>query len=217
MHNLAKRRQRPRLLRSAVYLFMNSFHARCLFMTQRHVPEIDRRKASNALLRELVNALKRFTAARDAMWELSLFDRIFRMDKCEQALMAHEDAAADLKKTIQAMARAGNARMPASLQNGQAASEPLITPEELEALLSPNGLLDPVPSGRADEEPAGQPHSPHPQHAGAWRGPLTARSPAAPGRETPIAVYAMADPAGDMGVAAVVADLSLAAPSQKRF
>jgi hypothetical protein len=188
-------------------------------MTERNVPEIDRRKASNALLRELVNALKRFTAARDAMWELSLFDRIFRMDKCEQALMAHEAAAADLKKTIQAMARAGSARTAASRGNGQAATEPLITPEELEALLSPNGLLDPAIPDRPEAAPARQPQAqpPQPQPAGAWRGSLAGLHSAAPGRESPLAAFAMADQPGDAAVAAVVSELPLAAPRQKSF
>jgi hypothetical protein len=179
-------------------------------MTERVEPDIDRRKASNALLRELVNALKRFTAARDAMWDLSLFDRIFRMDKCEQALMAHEAAVADLKKTIQAMARAGSAQAAASRRSDQVAAEPLITPEELEALLSPNGLLDPDTPDRGDD-----PARPF-QSGGAWIGPAAAR-PSADGRETAIAAFSsMTDKTGDAGVATMVADLSLSPVRQGR-
>lgn len=95
----------------------------------------DRRIAENALLRELVNALQAYIAARDAVWALNFWDRCFRKEKCRRVFVAYDAAADALKNSIRMMSKSRR-----SSRTDLAKYEPLISLEEFEALMNePNG------------------------------------------------------------------------------
>lgn len=99
------------------------------------MPEKDRRIAENALLRKLVDALKNFIAARDTIWALSFWDRMFRPAKCEQVFASYEQASLAVKEAIKDMSII-------KMQPGDSARyQSLISMEEFEALMDrPGGV-----------------------------------------------------------------------------
>lgn len=86
----------------------------------------DRRLAENALLRQLVDALKLFIAARDAIWSLNAFDRFFNTTKYKQAYAEYDECSAAVNGLIRAMAIRNS-----SLDS----SEPVLSTEEFDALM----------------------------------------------------------------------------------
>jgi hypothetical protein len=116
------------------------------------IPE--RRKSANAMLRKLVDAFKGFTQARDDLWALGFFDRIARKKKCKDVYDSHEKALIALRNAIQEMSRDIGIREALATKGGlrpdegvtsseeffKPPVEPLISPEEFEALLNPQGI-----------------------------------------------------------------------------
>lgn len=66
----------------------------------------ERRKSENAALRELIDALRDFIAARDALWSLSFFDRLFRFEKCRGVISAYDHASVQVRNSIRAVMEA---------------------------------------------------------------------------------------------------------------
>ena len=85
----------------------------------------ERRLAENLQLRILVDALKTFIAARDAIWSLSFYDQIFRTKKYIKAYTDYEVATEVISTFIRSMAKTGNAD----------SSQPVISSEEFDALM----------------------------------------------------------------------------------
>jgi hypothetical protein len=85
----------------------------------------ERRLAENAQLRKLVDALKTFIAARDAIWSLNFYDQIFRTKKYTKAYAEYEVATNAISTFIRSMAKTGNAD----------SSEPVLSSEEFDALM----------------------------------------------------------------------------------
>lgn len=90
----------------------------------------DRRMAENASLRELVDALKYFLAARDDIWSLGFFDRLFNTKRRREVYARYDYAALAVKSVILGMSKM---RGP---QSEFAGGEPLISMEEFDALMS---------------------------------------------------------------------------------
>lgn len=86
----------------------------------------DRRLSENALLRKLVDALKLFIAARDAIWALGFLDRFFCTTKYKKAYADYDDASTSVNAIIRTMAIRNSNSDP---------SEPVLSSEEFDALL----------------------------------------------------------------------------------
>lgn len=111
----------------------------------------ERRSAENAALRELVNALKDFIAARDALWSLGFFDRLFRFSRCIAMLNRYDAARERVRNAIIAVWEAGGPERPS--ESGQAdgpepsadrpaqPTVPLISLEEFEMLMDRPAIL----------------------------------------------------------------------------
>ena len=83
----------------------------------------DRRLSENAMLRKLVDAIKVFISARDAIWTLGSIDRIFRTKRYSKVYTEYEEATATVNTVIRAMAIRNNNAMP------------VISSEEIDALV----------------------------------------------------------------------------------
>lgn len=123
---------------------------------------MERRKTENAALRELVDALKGFVDARDSLWTLGFFDRVFRKDKCRDAIRRYDGSLRHLREAIGALMLASRARAASQDEERDMALPPsgptdaLISHEEFTMLL--NGAC-------AAERPT--------QRASRWRRRLT--------------------------------------------
>lgn len=60
----------------------------------------ERRKSGNTELRQLVNSLKVLIDARDALWSLSLVDRLFRRKKISAALDYYDNALVAMRNAL---------------------------------------------------------------------------------------------------------------------
>ena len=85
----------------------------------------EKRLAENAQLRKLVDALKTFIAARDAIWSLGFYDQIFRTKKYIKVYAEYEVTTDAISTLIRGMAKTGSAD----------SSEPVISSEEFDALM----------------------------------------------------------------------------------
>ena len=107
----------------------------------------ERRADENKALRELVDALKDFIAARDALWSLGFFDRIFRFERCVGILNRYDAARNTVRNTVLAVKEATAAAREAAgteAEPGDAAPrtpKPLVTLEEFEMLLGKPAIL----------------------------------------------------------------------------
>lgn len=118
----------------------------------------ERRSAENAALRELVNALKDFIAARDALWSLGFFDRLFRFSRCVVMLNRYDAARERVRNAIHAVweaagpervsapEHAGGPEPSASLPPQPAT--PLISLEEFEMLMDRPAILKKRPQAQ---------------------------------------------------------------------
>lgn len=59
---------------------------------------MERRNSENKALRELVDALKEYITARDSLWTLGFFDRIFRFSRCV-GMLNHYDKTRERVRT----------------------------------------------------------------------------------------------------------------------
>ena len=110
---------------------------------------LERRKLENAALRELLNALKQFIAARDALWSLRFFDRLFRLDKCRAVFDSYDAASNAMRNAIEAVKTVTEAAADCFEESGAeeagykgsedapypAPEPPLVSMEEFELLL----------------------------------------------------------------------------------
>ncbi|CAK7057309.1 MAG: hypothetical protein DELT_01290 [Desulfovibrio sp.] len=127
----------------------------------------ERRKSENAALRELVGALKNVINARDALWSLGLFDRIFRFDKCREIFNEYDAALLAVRNAVHGVIVAttspeeqipGDAALEleteqaaehAASQNAEKARQTAITLEEFAFLLGkPHAPRKPVVRGK---------------------------------------------------------------------
>lgn len=104
----------------------------------------DRRKFENTAMRDLVEALKKNIDARDALWSLGFFDRLFRRDKCravfneyDVALLAVRDAVRGvINETVCRGEATGKRTRSAPVETGPLLPlPPSVTVEEFEVLL----------------------------------------------------------------------------------
>ena len=104
----------------------------------------ERRKSENAAMRGMVDAMKNFVAARDALWSLGILDRLFRFEKYRSVIDNYDNA-------ISAMRNAMRAVTQASAKGGEKAgqkSEPtpqVISVEEFEMLLGKPEIVKKLP------------------------------------------------------------------------
>lgn len=128
----------------------------------------ERRSAENAALRELVDALKDFIAARDALWSLGFFDRLFRFSRCVAMLNRYDAARERVRNAIKAVWDAGGQERPAASEcmdgpelSGDLPAQPptrLISLEEFEMLMDRPAILKnrpQVPNGSGAAGSAG--------------------------------------------------------------
>lgn len=109
----------------------------------------ERRAAENAALRELVNALKEFIAARDALWTLGFFDRIFHFSRCITVLNRYDQAQERVRSALQDVRRASMPESPPRrglvAEKASPSSAPRLSEEELEMLLGKSASAKPSP------------------------------------------------------------------------
>ena len=110
----------------------------------------ERRIAENAPLRELVDALQAYIAARDAVWALGFWDRLFRKERCRQVFSKYDQAADTLRNAIRMMSKSRR-----STRSELAKYEPLISMEEFEALMNKPGEQD-MPRQTGSEDARGE-------------------------------------------------------------
>ena len=95
----------------------------------------ERRYQENKALRELVDALREFIAARDGLWTLGFLDRVFHREKYLAVLKNYDFAGIRVRNAILKLKT-----VPASPKTGGSSSSnmarsPLISLEEFEVLL----------------------------------------------------------------------------------
>lgn len=89
--------------------------------------DTDRRKTENALLRQLVDAFKRYLVARDAIWSLSFLDRLLRTPSFKKTYDNYYESFAQVNALIRLMAvKTTPLELP---------SEAILSPEEINALM----------------------------------------------------------------------------------
>lgn len=71
---------------------------------------MERRKTENAVVRELIDALKAFVDARDRVWALSAADRLFRRDRCRDTLQQYDRAMGMLRDAVGGLMAAARAQ-----------------------------------------------------------------------------------------------------------
>lgn len=94
----------------------------------------ERRKSENTALRELIDALKKVINARDALWSLGFFDRLFRFDKCRAVFNEYDDAMLAVRNAVNGVMEASAHAEPAPPETGKHRPA-TITMEEFEVLL----------------------------------------------------------------------------------
>lgn len=108
----------------------------------------DRRKFENSALRDLVEALKKSIDARDALWALGFFDRLFRRDKCRAVFNEYDIALLAVRNAVRGVINETVCRKEAAGKRARSApveTEPLpplppsVTVEEFEVLLGKPG------------------------------------------------------------------------------
>lgn len=108
----------------------------------------ERRKKENTALRDLVDALKRLIDARDALWALSIVDRLFRPQKCRAVFNAYDYARELVQRAVRAVMQASAVREENPEHPLPRSREPLISMEEFNVLLGKPQLLRKVPRKR---------------------------------------------------------------------
>ncbi len=107
---------------------------------------MERRTDENKALRELVDSLKDFIAARDSLWSLGFFDRIFRFSRCIAMLNRYDLAWMRVAAAVRAVQAAGasqsEAKKPDTGKKSPApGNRPLLSMEEFEMLLGKPAIL----------------------------------------------------------------------------
>lgn len=100
----------------------------------------ERRTDENKALRQLVDASREYIAARDALWSLSFFCRIFWFRRCVDTLNRYDAARDNVRNALQAVKKATAARAETGTDTearGDAHQNPppFISLEEFEMLL----------------------------------------------------------------------------------
>ena len=113
----------------------------------------ERRIDENRALRELVDALKEFIAARDALWTLGFFDRIFRFARCVGMLNRYDTARDRVRTAVKEVRESAGAAVPENPaktgmqeESAPAAARSLVSMEEFEMLLGKPSILKKRPS-----------------------------------------------------------------------
>lgn len=114
---------------------------------------MERRSAENKALRELVDALKEFIAARDSLWTLGFFDRIFRFSRCVAMLNRYDTArervraaVKDVKESAETTAMEHFAKPDMPEETPAAPGRSLVSMEEFEMLLGKPAILKKRPA-----------------------------------------------------------------------
>lgn len=113
----------------------------------------ERRADENKALRQLVDASREYTAARDALWSLGLFSRIFYFRRCVDTLNRYDEARDNVRNALQAVKEASAARAEAGRDTeirGDATQPPFISLEEFEMLLGKPSVLRKRPPLKRD-------------------------------------------------------------------
>ena len=105
----------------------------------------DRRMVENTLLRELVDAMAEFMKARDALWSLGIFDRLFRAEKCRTIINEYDLAARKVREAIRTLSKLTKSGGPdAPIPDSQVGR--LVSEEEFEMLIGKHGFPRAVPA-----------------------------------------------------------------------
>lgn len=98
--------------------------------------ERERRRQENTDVRTLVDCLKAYVDARDAIWSLRFFDKLFRADKCRRIMNEYDNALRSLRGSIKNFIDRGGEERPKAAPGPSAPlSTALISEEELDMLL----------------------------------------------------------------------------------
>ena len=107
----------------------------------------ERRKSENAAMRDMVDAMKDFVAARDSLWSLGIFDRLFRFEKYRKVIDNYDNAIFAMRNAVRALTEA----TASSPETGEPASKPkppLVSMEEFEMLLGKPEIVKKLPKKR---------------------------------------------------------------------
>ncbi|MCC8194503.1 MAG: hypothetical protein LIP28_07660 [Deltaproteobacteria bacterium] len=115
----------------------------------------ERRSDENRALRQLVDALKEYIAARDSLWSLGFFDRIFRFTRCVAMLNRYDtarervrSAVKDVKEAAETAAMETVSRIEVMEEPPTAEAKSLVSMEEFEMLLGKPAILKKRPPGK---------------------------------------------------------------------
>lgn len=109
----------------------------------------DQQAKENKALRDLVDALKAFIAARDNLWSLNFFDRIFHFGKCREILHEYDASRDKVHSAILTLKEITES--PTLLEKKDLAEKssdamaPVVTLEEFEMLLGKPSILKKAP------------------------------------------------------------------------